>query len=109
NLGSVVPWVADHKVGIAIAAILLLMAINLRGIRESGTAFAIPTYGVMIVIIAMVLTRLVRIFVFKEPLRAPSAGLTISAEGDFSGFAMAFLLLRAFSSGCAALTGVEAI
>src|SRR6185436_654113 len=47
NLGSVLPYVAEHKVGIAVAAVALLTAMNLRGLRESGTAFAIPTYGFM--------------------------------------------------------------
>jgi amino acid transporter len=109
NLGSVVPWVGDHKVGVAVSAVVLLTAVNLRGLRESGTAFAIPTYGFMIVIIGMVLTGLFRIFVLGEDLLAPSATLDIRAEHSVTGFALAFLLLRTFSSGCAALTGVEAI
>jgi amino acid transporter len=109
NLGSVVPFVAEHKVGVAISAVALLTAINLRGLRESGTAFAIPTYGFMIVIIGMLLTGLFRIFVLGQDLQAPSAGLEIRAEHSVTGFALVFLLLRTFSSGCAALTGVEAI
>jgi amino acid transporter len=109
NLGSVLPFVAQHKVGVAIAAVALLTAMNLRGIRESGTAFAVPTYAFMVVIIGMVLTGLFRIFVLGDDLKAPSAGLTITQEHAFTGAAMAFLLLRAFSSGSAALTGVEAI
>ena len=100
NLGSVVPYVAEHKVGIAVAAVVVLTAMNLRGIRESGTAFAIPTYGFMIVIMGMILTGLFRIFVLDDDLQAPSAGLTIVAEADLTGFALFFLLLRAFSSGC---------
>ncbi|MFK3980441.1 APC family permease [Micromonospora sp. NPDC050397] len=109
NLGSVVPFVATHKVGVAVAAVVILTAINLRGLRESGTAFAIPTYGFMIVIIGMVLTGLVRVFVLGDDLRAPSADLHIQAEHSVTGFALVFLLLRTFSSGAAALTGVEAI
>ncbi len=110
NLGSVLPYVGEHKVAFAVAGVVLLTAANLRGIRESGTAFAIPTYGFMIVIIGMVLTGFVRIFVLGEELRAPSAALTVIAEhDDLTQFGFAFLLLRAFSSGCAALTGVEAI
>ena len=110
NLGSVLPFVADHKVLIAVTAVVLLTAVNLRGLKESGTAFAIPTYGFMIVIIGMILTGLVRVVVLGHDLRAPSADLVIAAEWhDTTGWAMAFLLLRAFSSGCAALTGVEAI
>ncbi|HEX7745715.1 MAG TPA: APC family permease [Micromonosporaceae bacterium] len=109
NLGSVVPLVATHKVAIAVAAVAILTAINLRGLRESGTAFAIPTYGFMIVILGMLLTGVIRIFVLGEDLRAPSADLQVQAEHSVTGFALAFLLLRTFSSGCAALTGVEAI
>ncbi|MCZ7438993.1 APC family permease [Micromonospora sp. WMMC241] len=109
NLGSVVPFVATHKVLIAVSAVVLLTAINLRGLRESGTAFAIPTYGFVIVIGGMLLTGAVRIFVLGDDLRAPSAGLEIHAEHSVTGFALIFLLLRTFSSGCAALTGVEAI
>ncbi|MGW4154045.1 APC family permease [Micromonospora chersina] len=109
NLGSVVPFVATHKVLIAVSAVVLLTAMNLRGLRESGTAFAIPTYGFVIVIGGMLLTGVVRIFILGEDLRAPSAGLEIHAEHSVTGFALVFLLLRTFSSGCAALTGVEAI
>lgn len=110
NLGSVIPFVATHKVLIAVSAVVLLTAVNLRGLRESGRTFAIPTYGFIIVIIGMIVTGLVRVFVLGQDLRAPSADLVIAAEWhDTTGWAMAFLLLRSFSSGCAALTGVEAI
>jgi amino acid transporter len=110
NLGSVVPWVAQNKIGIAIAAVVILASLNLRGLRESGTAFAIPTYAFIVVIIGMILTGLVRVFILGQDLRAPSADLVISAEDShLTSFAFVFLLLRTFSSGCAALTGVEAI
>jgi amino acid transporter len=110
NLGSVVPFVAEHKVPFAIGAIAVLTSLNLRGLRESGIAFAIPTYTFIIVIVGMVLTGLVRVFVLGQDLRAPSADLVIAAEnGHLTSFAFAYLLLRTFSSGCAALTGVEAI
>ncbi|WP_041841384.1 APC family permease [Actinoplanes friuliensis] len=110
NLGSVVPFVAEHKIGIAIAAIVVLGALNLRGLRESGTAFAIPTYAFIFVMLGMIITGLVRVFILGQDLRAPSADLIISAEEHhLTSFAFVFLLLRTFSSGCAALTGVEAI
>ena len=48
NIGSAVPFINHHKVMFAVVAILLLASINLRGIRESGTAFAIPTYAFMV-------------------------------------------------------------
>ncbi|MEV6298831.1 APC family permease [Actinoplanes sp. NPDC051861] len=110
NLGSVVPWVEENKVGVAIAAVIVLSALNLRGLRESGTAFAVPTYLFIIVIVGMIVTGLIRVFVLGQDLQAPSADLVIAAEEDhLSQMAFVFLLLRTFSSGCAALTGVEAI
>ncbi|HEU5108597.1 MAG TPA: APC family permease, partial [Micromonosporaceae bacterium] len=110
NLGAVVPYVAEHKVGVAVTAVAVLTAMNLRGLRESGTAFAIPTYGFMIVIGGMLLAGFVRIVILGQDLTAPSAALVIDAEDHhLTSFAFAFLLLRTFSSGCAALTGVEAI
>src|SRR5688572_2857845 len=51
NLGSVVPYVAEHKVAFAVGAIAVLTALNLRGLRESGTAFAIPSYAFIVVIV----------------------------------------------------------
>src|SRR3954447_2973226 len=110
NIGSAVPFIGQHKVLFAVAAILLLASLNLRGIRESGTAFAIPTYAFMVGMYVMLGWGLFQINVLGTPLRAESAGFELHAEhGDILGFAMVFLVARAFSSGCAALTGVEAI
>jgi amino acid transporter len=110
NIGSAVPYIAEHKVLFAVAAILILASLNLRGIRESGTAFAIPTYAFMIGMYIMLAWGLFQIYVLGTPLRAESAGFQIQSEhGDVMAFAMVFLVARAFSSGCAALTGVEAI
>jgi amino acid transporter len=109
NLGSAVPWVGRNAPIIAVLIVLILTAMNLRGIREAGTAFAIPTYAFMVAIIGMVLWGLFRLFVLGDHVRAESAGIQVRAETSLTGFAMAFLLVRAFSSGCAALTGVEAI
>ncbi|BCI52867.1 DNA-binding protein [Mycolicibacterium litorale] len=110
NIGSAVPFIGQHKVLFAVVAILLLASINLRGIRESGTAFAIPTYAFMVGMYIMLGWGLFQIYVMGEPLRAESADFTVNSEhGDVLGFAMVFLIARAFSSGCAALTGVEAI
>ncbi len=110
NIGSAVPFVAQHKVLFAITAIAILTAVNLRGLREAGTAFAIPTYAFMIGVLAMLVWGLTRIFVLGEDLQAESAAFELTAEhSDLTGIAFAFLIARAFSSGCAALTGVEAI
>jgi amino acid transporter len=110
NIGSAVPFIASHKVLFAVAAIVILASINMRGIRESGTAFAIPTYAFMVGMYIMLFWGLFQIYVLGTPLRAESAAFSVHSEhGEVLGFAMVFLVARAFSSGCAALTGVEAI
>jgi amino acid transporter len=110
NIGSAVPFIAHHKVWFAVVLILILAALNLRGIRESGTAFAIPTYAFMIGIFVMLGWGFFQILVLGNPLKAESADFEMHSEhGDILGFALVFLVARAFSSGSAALTGVEAI
>ncbi|MFC4602812.1 APC family permease [Rhodococcus kronopolitis] len=110
NIGSAVPFVATHKVLFAVAAIALLTAINLRGIRESGTAFALPTYAFIVGMFVMLGWGFFRIYVLGDDVRAVSSGFVLNAEDQhLYGIAFAFLIARAFSSGCAALTGVEAI
>lgn len=112
NIGSAVPFINQHKVIFAVVAILVLASLNLRGIRESGTAFAIPTYAFMFGIFAMLGWGLFQIHVLGVPLQAESAAFEMHAENegeDMVAIAMVFLVARAFSSGCAALTGVEAI
>ena len=112
NAKSALPFIDGHEAWVAAGAVVILMALNLRGVRESGTLFAIPTYCFMFAIIGMVGWGLFQILALGEPIRAHSAQYGI--EGDesytaFTGFVMVALLARAFSSGCAALTGVEAI
>jgi len=110
NIGSAVPFVAEHRVAFAVIAIVVLTAVNLRGIRESRTAFAVPTYAFMIGMLAMLGWGFVQIHLLGHELRAESADFEIQPEyGDIASFALVFLVARAFSSGCAALTGVEAI
>ena len=110
NVGAAVPLVATHKVGFAVGAIMLLTAMNLLGVRESGTLFAIPTYAFVFGVLGMIVVGMVRTFLFGEELRAESAEFGLIAQGDhLVGLGFALLLLRAFSSGSAALTGVEAI
>jgi len=108
NIGSAVPWIAEHKVLCSILIITVLAAMNLRGVRESGKAFAIPTYGFIAGILLMVAWGLFEALRGTE-LRAESAGFQLHAESTPVGFAFVFLIMRSFSSGAAALTGVEAI
>src|SRR5215813_7118978 len=109
NLGAAWPFARDHPVGVALTLVAVLAALNLRGIREAGTAFAIPTYAFMISVLAMVGWGFFRIFVLGNNLEAATSTVPVTAAHSITGFAFAFLLIRSFSSGCAALTGVEAI
>ena len=112
NLVSAVPSLHGHEVAISVTLVILLMGMNLRGVRESGTAFAIPTYGFMIGILGLAAYAAVRKFFFGTQMHAASAGFHLVAapgHSNVAGLAMVFLLLKTFSSGCAALTGVEAI
>ena len=110
NVGALVPYVAEHKVQFAVGAIVVLTAVNLRGVRESGVAFAIPTYAFMLGIGTLIVWGLTRILVLGDVVRAPSADLELVAQGDaLTGLALALLVLRSFTQGCAALTGVETI
>ena len=112
NAASALSFVSGHEATFAAGLVLLLAAMNLRGVRESGALFAIPTYGFMIGILGMGLYGALRSWQGTLP-DVESADLIIvpspGYEGDISQAAMIFLLMRAFSSGCAALTGVEAI
>ncbi|WP_236788328.1 APC family permease [Amycolatopsis sp. GM8] len=108
NIGSAIPFIAEHKVIFAVLIVAVLTALNLRGVRESGKAFAIPTYGFIIGIFAMVLWGLIEAL-RGTPLHAESSGFKLNEESSLTGFAFVFLILRSFSSGAAALTGVEAI
>ncbi|HEX3614691.1 MAG TPA: APC family permease [Sporichthyaceae bacterium] len=110
NLGSAIPFVVDHKVSVSLLLVLVLTMMNLRGIREAGMAFAIPTYAFMVGVIVLVGVGLFRAVVLRQDLRAPTAHYSVvPTQTHLAGFALVFLILRAFSSGCAALTGVEAI
>lgn len=110
NLGSAVDFVIEHKVLSAMIMIILLTLMNLRGVKESGKLFAIPTYVFVGAVFVLIAYGAFKGLVLGEDMKAPTADLEIKPEQQgLAGFALVFLLLRAFSSGCAALTGVEAI
>ena len=81
NIGSAVPIVAEHKVLFAIAAIVLLTAVNLRGIRESGTAFAFPTYAFIVGMLVMLAWGFARIYIFGDDVQAEDAFRRALNEG----------------------------
>ncbi|AQP46996.1 DNA-binding protein [Tessaracoccus aquimaris] len=112
NAKAMLPFLQDHEAWTAVVVIVFLTIMNLRGVRESGAAFAIPTYVFMASMIVMVAIGLFRIFALDQTLLSETANLTVVREDgveNIAGWALVAILARAFSSGCAALTGVEAI
>jgi len=109
---SAIPVIRGHEATVAVAAILLMTAVNLRGVRESGTLFAVPTYVFIVSIVGMGLWGAIQLVAGTLP-QAESARFTAVVEPEYEGGLATlfgfFLLLRAFSVGCVALTGVEAV
>ncbi len=108
NIASAFDSVGNNRVAWAVGAIVVITLMNLRGVRESGALFAIPTYGFIVGIFGMSFYAIYRIL-HGDVLRAESATWHITPENTFAGAALLFLLARSFSSGTTALTGVEAI
>jgi amino acid transporter len=108
NIVSAVPGLGPHAVLVSIGMIAILALMNLRGVRESGTAFAIPTYGFIAVVLTMIVVGLAGILIGDVP-RAESAPYGIEPATHTGGLVVVLLAMRAFASGCTALTGVEAV
>jgi amino acid transporter len=109
NIISAVPGLNQHRVVINIGFVVVLMAMNLRGARESGRAFAVPTYLFIVGVLVMVAVGLGRAVLGHPPV-AESAGWQVRPhQVGLTGLALTLVALRAFASGCTALTGVEAI
>src|SRR5262249_55144942 len=107
NLISAFPDLHSVRVGLAVGIVIFLAAMNLRGVRESGALFAAPTYAFIFGIMLMIITGVIRIALGHD-VTAESANYHIRAqETGLTGLALMFFVLRAFASGCAALTGVE--
>ncbi|MEO8458127.1 MAG: APC family permease, partial [Chloroflexota bacterium] len=105
---SAAPGLIDFRVVIGVVVILLIMVGNLRGIRDSGSIFAAPTYVFIFMMSAAIIVGFIKIIVGDAPgsilHEAPPHEQVVATQG-----LGLFLILKAFSSGCAALTGVEAI
>jgi amino acid transporter len=108
NIVSAIPALAPYAVQICLGMVLVLALVNLRGVKESGTVFAVPTYGFAAVVFLMILWGVVRIAIGDTP-EAESAHFGIHATHGTTGLLAFALVLRAFSQGCTALTGVEAV
>jgi amino acid transporter len=109
QIASAIPALQDHRVELAVGVILIMTVVNLRGVKESGQIFAIPTYFFVLMAFILLGTALV------EALSGQLGTVPISPERreEIARHATEsltlFLVLRAFSSGCTALTGIEAI
>jgi amino acid transporter len=108
NIISAFPVLNTFRVELAVGFIVVLAAVNLRGVRESSKAFALPTYLFIASIGVMVITALIRTAAGDAPV-AESAHFLVKPTQDVAQAGFILLLLRAFSTGCSALTGVEAI
>jgi amino acid transporter len=103
---SAYPDLYEYRVPMAVAAVFLLMLINLRGVRESGAAIAVPSMSFIVIMLIMIVVGMYKFI-------SGSLGTVIDPPELFAhgitAFGLPFLILHAFSSGTAALTGIEAI
>jgi amino acid transporter len=115
---SAYPSLAPHTVIICSLAIMLLATVNLRGVRESGAAFSVPTYAFIVMMLVLLGLGAYRYWTGHE-LPTLTAALKVDpvsarqhpggGMSPITGFALVYLLLRGFAEGCAAMTGTEAI
>jgi amino acid transporter len=107
--GTRFAWLNNHKVALCLGFICLIALANLRGVRESGALFAVPTYVFIISFLTMIAYGLFHYSIYGGAAPVPSSEELKTAEGYSIQPLTIFLLLGAFSNGCAALTGIEAI
>ena len=103
---SAVPSLLPHTVSICVGILIVIAILNLRGVREAGTAFAIPTYLFVGTLLITIFAGLIRVLLsggHPTPVAAPPPAPPIAAAVSY------WLLLKVFASGCTALTGVEAV
>jgi amino acid transporter len=101
---SAIPGLHAHRVALGLLFVSIIMVGNLRGVRESGAIFSVPTYLFIISFGLMILTGITRALLGRPPVEMVSSTL-----GPPTHALTLFLLMRAFSAGCTALTGIEAI
>ncbi len=106
NLTSAIPGLAPYQVALGAAVIILITLVNLRGVKESSTIFAIPTYFFIFSFLLMIL---VGFFQVLTQTQVPAPSLLSPLQSELYPQVSILLLLRAFASGCSALTGIEAI
>ncbi|MEO6885040.1 MAG: amino acid permease, partial [Jatrophihabitantaceae bacterium] len=111
NIISALPSLHHQRVTMALAFVVVLAAVNLRGLREAGMTFALPTYLFASGVFLMIGTGLFRVIAGNAPVsESAHYGVVVqSGYGSMGFLALMFFTMRAFASGCTALTGVEAI
>jgi amino acid transporter len=115
QIASAYPALKPHTVAICIALIFVLMAVNLRGVRDSGILFSVPTYVFIVMMLALIGAGIARgmlgldVVELSSPMRVDAVSAARHGLSAPTGFALTFLILRAFSEGCVAMTGTEAI
>jgi amino acid transporter len=107
--GTRYAWLDHHKVFLCLIFITFIALANLRGVRESGSFFAAPTYAFLISFLFMIGYGLFSYYTYGGAAPVPRPEEIKTAEGYNLQPLTLFLLLGAFSNGCAALTGIEAI
>ncbi len=107
NIISAIPELNPGRIELAVGFVILIVLVNLRGVREASFAFAIPTYVFIGSVAVMIVVGLTRTLMGDPPV-ASSAEFAVQGE-ELTQAAVILLILRAFSSGCSALTGVEAV
>ena len=114
--GTRFEFLQDHRVAICIVLVVFITLVNLRGVRESGAFFAGPTYLFIFAMLALVVVGFYHYFATGDVIPTPTAdqlhfdeSVGGISQGGLTGFAIIWLLMRAFAAGCTALTGVEAI
>lgn len=103
--GTQLEFLGHHRVELCWLFILMMTIANLRGLKESGTLFAIPAYLFIASLFTMIVVGLVKYFAYH----VPPMKMLLQVPPDEMQSVSVFLILRAFASGCAALTGVEAV
>ncbi|MEP6920636.1 MAG: amino acid permease [bacterium] len=107
--GTRYAWLDHHKVFLCLIFIAFIAVANLRGVRESGSLFAVPTYAFLITFLFMIGYGLFSYYSYGGSAPLPGPEEIKTAEGYTVQPLTLFLILGAFSNGCAALTGIEAI
>lgn len=108
-LSSAFPALEPYRVDIALVIVAFVTVMNLRGVRESGTFFSIPTYAFIVGMLVMIVVGVIRVATGNVPGGTVVAGQPMDDVTSMTGTLTLFLLFRAFAGGSTALTGVEAI